>query len=161
MTRSKMHSLILAAFIAASGLIFTLAGSAMSQHQHHSSGSQQKGHRHEGMMQEQKTPPYYKNVDDLKEIPKTLPPDRFSDADVKRAYEVARDNPKLLLQMPCYCHCDMSAGHKSLLDCFVDEHGADCDTCVSEALLVAKLQGEGLSVEKVRERIIAEYSKKN
>ncbi len=41
-----------------------------------------------------------------------------------RAYQVAKDIPDVLDQLYCYCGCDRSLGHKSLLSCFTDDHGA-------------------------------------
>ena len=166
MIRRIIHTAILAVSVAAVGFAFGFSYSALGQHgdQHQhgqAAGQQKKQHQHGGMHKghDQKVPPFYKNVDDLKEIPKTLSPEQFADPKVKKAYEVARDNPKLLLQLPCFCHCDQSTGHNSLLDCFVDEHGANCDTCIDEAVGSAKLQAENWSIVKIREKIIADYSK--
>lgn len=166
MIRRKIHSAILVVGVVAVGFVFGPASSVLGQyggqHQHDQAFTQQKRqHQHEDMRKEhdQKVPPYYKNVDDLKVIPKTLSPEQFADPKVKKAYEVARDNPKLLLQLPCFCHCDQSTGHNSLLDCFVDEHGANCDTCIDEAVEAAKLVGESWSIKKIREKIIAGFSK--
>jgi hypothetical protein len=40
------------------------------------------------------------------------------------AYRVANDIPDILDQLYCYCECDKHLGHKSLLSCFTDDHGA-------------------------------------
>jgi hypothetical protein len=40
------------------------------------------------------------------------------------AYQVANDIPDILDQLYCYCECDKHLGHKSLLSCFTDDHGA-------------------------------------
>jgi hypothetical protein len=56
-------------------------------------------------------------------LPKTLAPNRFK-GNAKTAYMVAKEIPEILVQMPCFCECE-SYGHENLLDCFVDEHGAD------------------------------------
>ena len=40
------------------------------------------------------------------------------------AHAVARDIPDVLDQLYCYCGCDKSAGHKSLLSCYTDNHAA-------------------------------------
>ena len=105
-----------------------------------------------------RVPAHYTDLKDVKEIPKTLSPGKFTDPEVKKAYEVAEANPKLLLQMPCYCYCD-AMGHKSLLSCYVDSHAAHCDICRDEAIEAERLQSEEkLTVEEVRERIIEKYS---
>lgn len=55
--------------------------------------------------------------------PQALPPEQFTDPVIRKSYEVARDNPALLEQMPCYCGCYANPGHTNNLDCFVDKHG--------------------------------------
>lgn len=55
--------------------------------------------------------------------PQTLAPQIFVDPLIRKSYEVARDNPALLEQMPCYCGCYASPGHTNNLDCFADRHG--------------------------------------
>ncbi|HLG16184.1 MAG TPA: CYCXC family (seleno)protein [Blastocatellia bacterium] len=117
-----------------------------------------KAHGHEKQRAD-RTPPYYENIDDVKEVPKTLSPDRFDDPATKLAYQVAQDDAKLLLQLPCFCPCDRpEIGHRSLLDCFVDTHAAGCDICKSEALKAARLRKEGWSVEKIRDKLVGDYA---
>ncbi len=55
-------------------------------------------------------------------LPKTLDPDLFK-GKAKRAYQVAREIPEILAQIPCFCECE-PFGHENLLDCFIDNHGA-------------------------------------
>lgn len=55
--------------------------------------------------------------------PLALSPEQFPDAGIRKSYEIARNNPLLLEQMPCYCGCYMNPGHTNNLDCFVDKHG--------------------------------------
>jgi len=54
----------------------------------------------------------------------TLDPDLFKDAQVKRAYRAAKEVPWLLDSLLCYCFCEESFHHKSLLSCYVDDHAA-------------------------------------
>lgn len=89
-----------------------------------------------------RVPAYYKNLDEVKEIPKTMSPDKFDDPETKEAYKVAIDNPKLLLQLPCYCYCDDGLDHKSLLSCYITEHAAHCDICRRIAIDGDHLQKE-------------------
>ena len=158
-----IHSAVLVVSVVVVGLALGFKYSALAQcekrqqSQVFTQQQQQGGETHKG--HEQQIPRYYKDVDGLKELPKTMSPERFANPEVKKAYEVARDNPKLLLQLPCFCHCDQSKGHNSLLDCFVDEHGANCDRCIEEAVESAKLASENWSIEKIREKIITDYSK--
>ncbi len=48
------------------------------------------------------------------------------------AYELAKKIPNVIYQLPCYCRCDRSLGHKSLHSCFENTHGARCGTCMME-----------------------------
>jgi hypothetical protein len=62
------------------------------------------------------------SVDLKTDLPQTLDPDLFK-GKAKAAYTVAKEIPEVLAQMPCLCGCEVY-GHKNLLDCFVDKHGA-------------------------------------
>ncbi len=55
-------------------------------------------------------------------LPNTLDPGLFK-GKAKKAYQVAKDIPEILAQMPCFCGCQ-AFGHENLLDCFIDTHGA-------------------------------------
>ena len=55
-------------------------------------------------------------------FPQTLDPNLFK-GNAKRAYQIAKEIPHVLAQMPCLCECE-AFGHESLLDCFIDQHGA-------------------------------------
>jgi hypothetical protein len=67
------------------------------------------------------------------ELPPTMEPSIYADKLVFNAYVIAGRSKKVLYQQPCYCHCDRSNGHGSLLDCFVSRHGSGCDICIKEA----------------------------
>ncbi len=56
-------------------------------------------------------------------LPTPLPADRFQGR-VREAYKAAAEIPDVLAGVKCYCGCDKSQGHRNLLDCFVDDHGA-------------------------------------
>ena len=60
----------------------------------------------------------------------------------------------VLYQQPCYCYCDRNAGHKSLLDCYVSEHGSECDICQREAVLAYQLTQKGKTPAQIRAAII-------
>lgn len=106
----------------------------------------------------QRVPAHYETPPSLTSLGPTLAPERFI-GKTKTAYQVARKIPQTLAQLPCYCHCDQSVGHKSLHSCFEDEHAASCAVCVDEALLAYKLETEAkLTPKQVREAIIAKYS---
>ena len=56
-------------------------------------------------------------------LPTPLPADGFQGR-VREAYKVAAEIPDVMAGVTCYCGCDKSQGHRNLLDCFVDDHGA-------------------------------------
>lgn len=87
----------------------------------------------------------------------TLDPQLFH-GDVKKAYQVAQDDPALLAQMHCYCGCDKIEGHKNLLDCFRDKHGSTCAICTGEAIEAEQLAGQGMPVEQIRDSLRARYA---
>jgi hypothetical protein len=56
-------------------------------------------------------------------LPTPLPADLFQ-GKVREAYKAAGEIPDVLAGLACYCGCDKSHGHRNLLDCFADDHGA-------------------------------------
>ena len=103
-----------------------------------------------------RVPAHNKEAPPRSSLDQTLAPEIFT-GNVRQAYQVAKDIPQTLAQLPCYCHCDMSQGHKSLHSCFEDEHGANCGICIGEALMAHNLQRQGLTDAQIRERIIQAY----
>ena len=63
-----------------------------------------------------------KSIDPKTGLPKTLDP-HYLKGKAKQAYQIAKEMPEVLSQMPCFCDCDVF-GHENLLDCFIDQHGA-------------------------------------
>lgn len=88
------------------------------------------------------------------DLPATMNPDFFNEPVVQNAYAVAAKIKKILYQQPCYCHCDRSQGHKSLLDCFASKHGAGCGTCIYEDFYAFEQFGKGKSAAQIRAGII-------
>jgi hypothetical protein len=82
----------------------------------------------------------------------TLDPNQFV-GEVKQAYLIAESDPALLAQLHCYCGCDRTDGHKNLLDCYRDTHGAHCAICTGEAIEAEKLATQGMPVEKIRDAL--------
>ena len=94
-------------------------------------------------------PAYMSEKQANKKLPATLPPSNFSDSQTARAYEVAKEIPKVLAQLPCYCWCSRG-GHRGLLDCYVTEHAAHCGICKKEALYAATLTKQGKTPAEIR-----------
>lgn len=86
-------------------------------------------------------------------LPDTLDPARFDNPVVKNAYALAGKVKKVLYQEPCYCHCDHSQGHGSLLDCFTSTHGSMCNICIGEALYSYEQTRKGKTAAQIRDGI--------
>jgi hypothetical protein len=104
-----------------------------------------------------RVPDYYETKPSLDLLAPTLAPELFT-GNKRLAYQAAKEIPQILAQLPCYCHCDMSIGHKSLQSCFVTEHGESCGICIGEALMAYQLEKrDKLLIAEIRQRIIAAY----
>jgi len=103
--------------------------------------------------------PAFQSPESAKTLPKILDASLFTGS-VKAAYQVVGEIPETIAQLPCYCHCDRGMGHKSLYSCYVDDHAAGCGICINSAMKAYKLQKEKkMSVEQIRQELIAEYGK--
>ena len=91
-----------------------------------------------------------------KDDPLVLDPTQFI-GPAREAYIVAKQNPGLLAKLHCYCHCDRELGHKSLLDCYRDYHGASCSICTGEAVDAAEMAKQGSPVDQIRDALRARY----
>jgi hypothetical protein len=83
-------------------------------------------------------------------LPTTMDPALFTNTVVQNAYTVAARLKKILYQQPCYCHCDRSQGHGSLLDCFASKHGSGCDICMREAFYAYEQSRKGKTAAQIR-----------
>ncbi|MBE9528606.1 MAG: hypothetical protein IME99_05155 [Proteobacteria bacterium] len=99
-------------------------------------------------------------VKDLRggETRETLPPYYFT-GETAKAYKIAQEIPEVLDSLYCYCDCKKHMGHKSLLTCYVNEHGAYCDICINEALTAAQMHADGADIETIRKVVDETFSK--
>jgi hypothetical protein len=88
-----------------------------------------------------------------------LSPSIFNDAKTRAAYQVAMDIPEVLEQLPCFCGCMKSFGHKNNLFCFKDQHGSGCEICQDIALDARKLHDQGMSIAQIQDNINEKYSR--
>jgi hypothetical protein len=72
----------------------------------------------------------------------------------KESYKAAALASSVVYQMPCYCYCDRNHGHTSLRSCFESTHGANCSTCMSEALYSYRQSKRGWSAKMIRDGIL-------
>jgi hypothetical protein len=88
-----------------------------------------------------------------------LSPSLFDDPKARAAYQVAKDIPDVLEQLPCFCGCMSSFGHKNNLFCFKDRHGAGCEICEDIALDAKKMHDEGKPIAEIQNNIKAKYAR--
>jgi hypothetical protein len=81
--------------------------------------------------------------------------------EVLEAYKFADEYGDVFRKAKCYCGCMLNSGHehhKSLRDCFTSKHGANCFTCVEEALFIGKQKELGINDETIIKKIEDKYS---
>ena len=88
----------------------------------------------------------------------TLPPEMFLDPKAREAYQVAKDIPEVLRELPCFCGCMRTHGHKNNLFCFMDEHGSACEICEDVALDAKRMHSNGASIKEIQDNIKGKYS---
>jgi hypothetical protein len=87
-------------------------------------------------------------------LPDTLPAANFTDGLNKNAYAMAAKIKPVLYEQPCYCMCDKTDGHESLLDCFVGMHASTCNLCRMEAIFAYEQTRKGTTPAQIRKAII-------
>lgn len=97
--------------------------------------------------------PAFHNSVPAGQLPATMSPSLFTDPVAQNAYSVAARIKKILYQEPCYCHCDRSQGHGSLLDCYVSKHAAVCGICEREDFYAYEQSHKGKTGAQIREGI--------
>ena len=78
-------------------------------------------------------------------------------------YHYAADHLADFAQIPCYCGCDRSLGHRNLADCYVtsagewDAHASGCAVCGNETATAREQLATGTPIADVRASIIDQY----
>jgi hypothetical protein len=88
-----------------------------------------------------------------------LSPTLFADERTRAAYQVAKDIPEVLEQLPCFCGCMTSFGHKNNLFCCKDQHGSGCSICQDIALDAKKMHDQGMRIAQIQDNIKAKYAR--
>jgi hypothetical protein len=145
--------------IAAMTLIVCLiaALSACNRADSHTAQHQAQGAQASSAASKVRVPAHFTEAPPLASLNPTLSPADFT-GNVKKAYQVAKEIPQTLAQLPCFCNCDRSVGHKSLHSCFEDEHAAGCGICTDSALIASELKQQGKSDAEIRDKLITMYS---
>jgi len=103
----------------------------------------------------------YHETPPTRPLPKTRRPPSFRrNPPGHVAYCLARRIPGLLYQEPCFCHCNRFANHKSLLDCYVEDHGMACYTCQAEVIFCYEQSLRGRNAVEIREELYQDEWKK-
>lgn len=76
---------------------------------------------------------------------------------VREAYAAARTHPEMFDGVYCACECDKSMSHRSLLSCFESRQAIGCMACREEAELVARLAGDGKTLDEIRRAVDEEF----
>lgn len=73
-------------------------------------------------------------------------------------YASAKAHPEIMEKLFCYCGCDLTDKHNTLLDCFTSMHGVDCHICQEEAILALKMNKDGASMADIQKAVDEKYS---
>jgi hypothetical protein len=89
-----------------------------------------------------------------------ISPEKFS-GPIAAGYKAAQKAKDTCSKLFCYCGCDLSEEHTSLLDCFTSMHGVDCAICQEEAIIAWHMKEQGKSLGQIQkaidERFAAQY----
>jgi hypothetical protein len=81
----------------------------------------------------------------------TLDPEQFSDNKAAFVvYSLATKIREVLYQVPCYCGCDRTEKHQSLLECYQTKHGVGCPACQKGAIVTYELTKAGKTPAEIR-----------
>jgi hypothetical protein len=144
----NFHKMLLAGFLlaAAAGLLVLPQFAA-------SPAQQMPGMQHGTASPDEPTPAFHAQAP-KDALPPTMEASLFTNIQTFNAYVVAARVKKVLYQQPCYCHCDRSQGHGSLLDCFASRHGSECDICQKEDFYSYEQTRKGKTPAQIRDGII-------
>lgn len=89
------------------------------------------------------------NVTNKNEV---LDPEQFS-GQIAAGYQAAKNAKEVCAKLFCYCGCDLTDDHVSLLDCFTGMHGVDCAICQEEAIIASNMKKQKKSLAQIQETI--------
>jgi len=94
------------------------------------------------------------NAVEAKEV---IAPEKFSGA-VAEGYKAAQRAKDVCSKLFCYCGCDLTDEHTSLLDCFTSMHGIDCAICQEEAIIACGMKEQGKTLAQIQKAIDEKFS---
>ena len=89
---------------------------------------------------------------------KVLDAAAFTDARVRDAYVAAKKYAHVLESIYCYCRCKENIGHRALVECFESDHASNCDVCMNEAMIAARMTEQGKTPKEIQKAIDAFYA---
>lgn len=84
--------------------------------------------------------------------------------DIAAHYAFAAEHRSTYAHVPCFCGCDATLEHRSLLDCFVrpdggwERHAAGCAVCTQESSAVRSMLADGEGAHAIRLAVIDTYT---
>lgn len=75
------------------------------------------------------------------------------------AYVAAKQLPDVCAQLFCYCGCDLTDGHKNVLDCFSCDHAVDCEICKKSAIQALLMDKQGKTVGEIQNWVDDQFAK--
>ena len=91
-------------------------------------------------------------------VNKVLDPMGFTDQRVRLAYDAAKKYAHVLEELYCYCRCKENIGHRALVECFETDHASNCDVCMNEAMIAARMTKDGKTPKEIQKAIDAFYA---
>jgi hypothetical protein len=85
-----------------------------------------------------------------------LPASKFSGR-AARSYGLAKEIPEVCCKLFCYCGCDYSDDHTSLLDCFTTIHGEACPICQEEVIDAYHLKKSSKTISEIQDAIDSHF----
>ncbi len=86
-----------------------------------------------------------------------ISPEKFSEP-IASGYKAAQKAKDICSKLFCYCGCDLTDEHFSLLDCFTCLHGVDCAICQEEAIIALHMKEQGKPLALIQQTIDEKYS---
>lgn len=104
------------------------------------------------------TAPSTQATADAAGVNNVLDPMGFADPRVRLAYDAAKKYAHVLEEIYCYCHCKKNIGHRALVECFETDHASDCDVCMNEAMIAARMTQDGKTPKEIQKAIDGYYA---
>jgi hypothetical protein len=91
-------------------------------------------------------------------LKQVLDPSQF-EGDAQVGYQSAQQCPEVAAKLFCYCGCDRTEKHTSLLDCFTTRHSVDCPVCVGEMVTALSMHRFNKPMAEIQKAIDDQYTK--